>query len=202
MPDNNSPNSPFGSSDLGTPDQGTESDTLTEDAGEQTAEPGFFSRIVRSISHRTRQVTPGDNGVIPDADVPADLDKILGPHGTLDPYGFLGPQIGSSEAAVDTADPHDSPDVGDDQEYDLPDSVVDEASPEVDQILKEGGLDPFGQTKHNANIEADEDLADKLDSETYLKKLKEHGRGGNDKYDGDPKDVEDFMDKFLGDRLL
>ena len=52
------------------------------------------------------------------------------------------------------------------------------------------------------DIEADEDLAGKLDSETYLKKLKEHGRGGDDKYDGDPKDVEDFMDKFLGDRLL
>ena len=181
----------------GTPDQGAEEDTLTEDAGEQSTEPGLFSRILRSFSHRERQVAPEENGEISDADVPADLDKILGPHGTLDPYGFLGPQIGAAEDATDVADPHDSPNVAQDQEYDLPDSAIDEASPEMDQILKEGELDPFEQTKQNANLEADEDLADKLDSETYLKKLKEHEHEEDDRYLGNAKDVEDFMDKFL-----
>ena len=197
--DNNSPNAPFGNLGIAEPYQDSA----------KTPQPGFFSRILRSLPHFQRQVSPGENGVIPDAEVPADLDKILGPHGTLDPFGFLGPQIGSAEAEDEAAaaaalavDPHDSPNVADDQEYDLPNSAVDEASPEVAQILSEGELDPFGQAKQSEIIEADDDPADKLDTETYLKNLKEYKHGEEDWYLGDPRDVEDFVHRFLNDGLL
>lgn len=135
--------------------------------------------------------------MISDTEVPADLDKILGQYGTLDPYGSLGPQIGSADGAVDTTDPHDSPDVGDDEQYELPDSAVDEASPEVNEILEKGGLDPFGQAEQSKNIEADEDLTDELDLQTYLNKLQAYKHGADDKDLGDPRDVEDFVNKFL-----
>ena len=135
--------------------------------------------------------------MIPDTDVPADLDKILGQYGTLDPYGSLGPQIGSADETADATDPHDSPNVADDEDFELPDSAVDEPSPEVDQIVEKGGLDPFGQAGQSKNIEADEDPADDLDSQTYLNKLRAYDHGGRNKDLGDPRDVEDFVNKFL-----
>ncbi|KAF1975351.1 hypothetical protein BU23DRAFT_566906 [Bimuria novae-zelandiae CBS 107.79] len=167
--------------------------------GEEPPEfiPHFFSRILRSLPYSKREVPPKDNGVIPDADTPADLDKILGPHGTLDPSGYLRPQIVPADDTTEAVDPHDSPNGEATQQYDLPDSAVDEASPEVDQILKAGELDQFGQAGQSEGIEDTEDAADRTDSAVYLTKLNHFEHEGEDGDLGDPQDVQDFVSKFL-----
>ncbi|KAL5418259.1 hypothetical protein PMIN04_007416 [Paraphaeosphaeria minitans] len=179
------------------------SDTTTGDANPafdiEPSGPRFRSRILRSLAADLKRQDQSDaNGVIPDIETPADLDAILGPHGTLDPFGFLGPQIASPPSPLDTQDPHDSPTAADDAVlYDLPDTAVDEASPDVDAALQAGEQDPFGQLTYSKDDSSAEDAGETWESKEFLGKLRDHEASvQSGKYLSDPRDVDDFVKKF------
>ncbi|KAJ4287399.1 hypothetical protein N0V90_012799, partial [Kalmusia sp. IMI 367209] len=190
------------------------SDALNDDepTDTQANSPSFYSRIQRA-QHSKRQKSkltyaPEDNGIIPDADTPADLDEILGKHGTLDPYGMLASENDTTDDDTPPSNPHDRPAQAydDDDTWELPSSSVDEASPDVDQIVDElGELDPFGQlgprikpAEGEDEGDTDEDKVDTVDSSKYFGKLKDYECDvKKGKYMGDSDFEDEFLDKYF-----
>jgi len=172
--------------------------------------------LLHSRFHRRHAQQPpdalSDNGVIPDADAPKDLDKILGKHGTLDPYGMLGPQTAATDgSATDTTSPNGLPGPAGQLNTwtfdDLPSSSVDQASSELDKVVDQlGELDPYGELGPQikggvggSNGDAGAARSEyKAAEKAYLGRLKQDESGGfGDRFLGDPVDVKEFVQKFF-----